>query len=141
MNALRLSVWDLGCPRSTTMKPLFHPLWIWGWRKRMPTIIRPSDVLKRRFRVSGVTVARVSISLNFPRVLLAALNNGLDTESGESFFPGTGSLPDFEDFEKCMTAWENQVRHYAEAGIAIDAAIRSYPYGGSPGSTLFRLYR
>ncbi len=61
--------------------------------------------------------------LNFPRVLLAALNNGLDTESGEIFFPGIGSLPDFEDFSQCMTAWKKQVWAYAEAGIAIDAAI------------------
>ncbi|RLW70284.1 MAG: formate C-acetyltransferase/glycerol dehydratase family glycyl radical enzyme, partial [spirochete symbiont of Stewartia floridana] len=61
--------------------------------------------------------------LNFPRVLLAALHNGLDTESGETFFPGIGSLPDFEDFSRCMAAWEKQVRAYAEAGIAIDAAI------------------
>ena len=61
--------------------------------------------------------------LNFMRVFLAALNNGKDTESGTTFFPGTGSLEDFTGFGQVMEAWDRQVRQYAAAGIAIDAAI------------------
>ena len=61
--------------------------------------------------------------LNFMRVFLAALNNGLDSESGERFFPGTGTLEEFTEFRQVMEAWDYQIRHYAEAGVAIDAAI------------------
>jgi pyruvate formate-lyase/glycerol dehydratase family glycyl radical enzyme len=61
--------------------------------------------------------------LNFMRVLLAALNNGKDTESGETFYPGIGNLSDFTDFDQVMQAWDIQIRAYAGAGIAIDTAI------------------
>ncbi|MEE8441218.1 MAG: glycyl radical protein [Spirochaetia bacterium] len=61
--------------------------------------------------------------LNFMRVLLAALNDGLDTPSGETFFPGTGSLATFASFDEVMEAWKTQIREYARAGVAIDTAI------------------
>lgn len=61
--------------------------------------------------------------LNFMRVFLAALNNGLDTPSGETFFPGTGTLEDFASFDEVMEAWKTQIREYARAGVAIDTAI------------------
>ena len=61
--------------------------------------------------------------LNLMRVLLAALNDGLDTPSGEKFFPGTGSLATFASFDEVMEAWKTQIREYARAGVAIDAAI------------------
>ena len=61
--------------------------------------------------------------LNFMRVFLAALNNGLDTESGQTFCEGNGKLTDFTDFSQLMQAWDKQVRYFAKAGIAIDTAI------------------
>jgi formate C-acetyltransferase len=61
--------------------------------------------------------------INFMRVFLAAINNGTDTQTGEQFFPGRGSLPELETFDEVMQAWAEQVRHYAWAGIAIDTAI------------------
>jgi formate C-acetyltransferase len=61
--------------------------------------------------------------LNLMRVFLAAMNNGVDTCSGETFFRGTGSLSTFTSFSEVMEAWKTQIREYAGAGVAIDAAI------------------
>jgi len=61
--------------------------------------------------------------LNFGRVLLAALNDGLDTESGKTFHPGKGKLVDFESFDQVMEAWKDQVKFYARAAVAIDTVV------------------
>ena len=61
--------------------------------------------------------------LNYMRVFLAAINNGVDTESGLQFCEGDGKLDEFSDFDQVMKAWDKQVRFYAKAGIAIDTAI------------------
>lgn len=61
--------------------------------------------------------------LNFGRVLLAALNNGLDVKSGKTFHPGKGNLLNFDSFDQVMEAWKDQVKFYAYASIAIDASV------------------
>jgi formate C-acetyltransferase len=61
--------------------------------------------------------------INFMRVFLAALNNGVDPVSGNQFCEGTGNLNDFATFPELLRAWEKQIRYYAKAGIAIDAAV------------------
>jgi pyruvate formate-lyase/glycerol dehydratase family glycyl radical enzyme len=61
--------------------------------------------------------------LNFMRIFLAAMNNGLDTMTGKTFFPGTGKFEDFRGFNDLMEAWKNQVRLYAKASVEIDAAV------------------
>jgi len=60
--------------------------------------------------------------LNLMRVFLAAMNNGLDTMTGKTFFPGTGKFEDFSDFNDLMAAWKNQVSVYAKVSVEIDAA-------------------
>ena len=61
--------------------------------------------------------------INFMLVFLAALRNGVDPGSGQQFCEGTGNLEDFHSYQELLQAWEKQVRYYARAGIAIDAAI------------------
>ncbi len=61
--------------------------------------------------------------LNFGRVLLAALNDGLDAMSGKTFYPGKGKLTDFESFDQVMEAWKDQVKFYAYASVAIDSSV------------------
>lgn len=61
--------------------------------------------------------------INFMRVLLAALHNGRDQTSGKTFFPGNGSLGDFDSFDQVMVSWREQIQRYARAGVAIDTAI------------------
>ncbi len=60
--------------------------------------------------------------LNFMRVLLAAMNNGLDTMSGKTFHAGTGYFEDFGNFNDLMAAWKIQVEFYTKATIEIDSA-------------------
>jgi formate C-acetyltransferase len=61
--------------------------------------------------------------LNFMRVLLAALNDGKDTMSGNTFKKGLGKLTDFESFDDVLRAWQQQVKYYARAGVAIVTAV------------------
>lgn len=61
--------------------------------------------------------------LNFMRVFLAAMNNGLDTMTGKTFFKGTGNFEDFTDFKDLMAAWKHQVEFYAKATVEIDTAV------------------
>ncbi len=61
--------------------------------------------------------------LNFMRVLLAAMNNGKDTMSGNTFFEGSGDFTEFRNFEDLMQAWRQQVIEYTKATIEIDTAI------------------
>lgn len=61
--------------------------------------------------------------LNFMRVFLAAMNDGLDTMSGLKFFDGTGSFSEFSTFDDLMKAWKHQVSLYTRASIEIDTAV------------------
>lgn len=61
--------------------------------------------------------------LNFMRVLLAAMNNGLDTMSGKTFYPGKGRFEDFSSFNDLMAAWKDQIEFYTKATIEIDTAV------------------
>jgi pyruvate formate-lyase/glycerol dehydratase family glycyl radical enzyme len=60
--------------------------------------------------------------LNFMRVFLAAMNNGLDTMTGKTFFTGKGNFQDFQNFNELMAAWKQQVELYAKATVEIDTA-------------------
>ena len=61
--------------------------------------------------------------LNFMRVFLAAMNDGLDTMTGKTFFPGKGNFVDFEYFNELMAAWKQQVQQFAKATVEIDTAV------------------
>lgn len=60
--------------------------------------------------------------LNFMRVFLAAMNNGLDTMTGKTFCQGTGNFKDFSNFNELMAAWKHQIKFYAKATVEIDTA-------------------
>lgn len=61
--------------------------------------------------------------LNFMRVFMAAINDGVDNMSGKVFHKGKGTLNDFKSFEELMEAWKDQVQYYAKATVAIDTAV------------------
>ena len=61
--------------------------------------------------------------LNFMRVLLAAMNNGLDEMSGKTFHKGTGNFKDFKSFNELMLALHDQVKFYTNATVEIDTAV------------------
>jgi len=61
--------------------------------------------------------------LNFMRVFLAAMNNGLDSMSGKVFKSGNGRFEDFKSFNDLMEAWKIQVEFYTKATMEIDTAV------------------
>lgn len=60
--------------------------------------------------------------INFMRVFLAAMNNGLDTMTGKTFCPGKGNFEDFSSISDLMEAWKHQIKFYAKAAVEIDSA-------------------
>ncbi len=65
--------------------------------------------------------------INFARILLAALNEGVDATTGKAFFPHDKSLAkgSFNNFEEVMTSWEDQIRYYTRKSIEIDTVVDS----------------
>lgn len=61
--------------------------------------------------------------LNFMRVFMASINDGVDNMSGKVFKKGKGTLHDFTSFEDVLAAWKEQIKYFAKATIAIDAAV------------------
>lgn len=61
--------------------------------------------------------------LNFMRVFLTALNDGLDVTSGKTFCKGTGKFEDFTSFNDVMEAWKKQVEFYTEAAVTTDTVV------------------
>jgi pyruvate formate-lyase/glycerol dehydratase family glycyl radical enzyme len=61
--------------------------------------------------------------LNLMRVFLAALDNGRDPTSGQTFCQGSGTLEDFGSFDELMEAWRLQAEFYARATVAVDTAV------------------
>lgn len=61
--------------------------------------------------------------LNFMRVFLASINNGYDNMSGKTFHPGNGTLNDFKTFEEVLESWNEQIKYYTKATVAIDTAV------------------
>lgn len=71
------------------------------------------------YRVTGMSF------INFPRILLAALNKGEDATSGKTFLPHNKSLAEnsFNDFSEIMNSWSDQIRYYARKSIEIDTVV------------------
>jgi formate C-acetyltransferase len=61
--------------------------------------------------------------LNFMRVFLASMYNGLDKQSGKTFCKGTGHFKDFETFNDVYKAWKHQIKYYARKTVEIDTAV------------------
>lgn len=59
--------------------------------------------------------------LNFPKSLLIALNDGVDTESGIKLCEGVGHFKDMTSFEEVMKAWEKIIREFTRHSVIIDS--------------------
>ena len=44
--------------------------------------------------------------MNFPRILLVAMNNGIDMTSGKRFTKRYGYFKDMTSYEELMKAWD-----------------------------------
>ncbi|MDH2999731.1 glycyl radical enzyme [Chelonobacter oris] len=63
--------------------------------------------------------------INFARVVLATLNGGKDTTSGNVFLPAEKSLAqgNFNNFEEVMRQWSEQIAYYTQKSIEIEYII------------------
>ncbi len=61
--------------------------------------------------------------INFPRVLLAVMNNGIDQTSGVRFVSDQGNFRDMESFEELMQAWDKAIREMTRASVIIENAV------------------
>lgn len=61
--------------------------------------------------------------LNFPRVLLITMNNGIDPTSGKRFVEGYGNFRDFKTYEELEAAIEKTTRELTRMSVIVENAI------------------
>lgn len=60
---------------------------------------------------------------NFPRILLAVMNNGVDVTSGKRFVQGYGYFKDMKSFEELQDAWDKSIREITRLSVITENAI------------------
>lgn len=61
--------------------------------------------------------------INFPRVFLCAMNNGVDLTSGKQFTKGYGYFKDMKTYEELMKAWNQTVREMTRYSVIVENVI------------------
>lgn len=61
--------------------------------------------------------------INFPRVLLCAMNNGVDLTSGKRFAKGYGYFKDMDSYEDLLAAWDKTVREMTRYSVIVENVI------------------
>ena len=61
--------------------------------------------------------------LNFPRVLLMVMNNGIDVTSGKRFTKDYGNFRDMKSFDELMSAWDKAIRQLTRMSVIVENAI------------------
>lgn len=61
--------------------------------------------------------------INFPRVLLCAMNNGVDMTSGKRFTKGYGYFTDMKTYDELLSAWDKTVREMTRYSVIVENAI------------------
>ena len=61
--------------------------------------------------------------INFPRVLLCAMNDGVDMTSGKRFTKGYGYFKDMKSYEELLSAWDKTVREMTRCSVMVENAI------------------
>ena len=69
------------------------------------------------YRVTGMSY------LNFPRILLCAMNNGVDLTTGKRFAKGYGKFTDMESYEELLAAWDKTIRELTRASVIVENAV------------------
>ncbi|WP_050636783.1 glycyl radical protein [Candidatus Stoquefichus sp. SB1] len=60
---------------------------------------------------------------NFPRILLAVMNDGVDLTSGKRFVKGYGYFKDMKSFEELQEAWDKSIREITRLSVITENAI------------------
>lgn len=61
--------------------------------------------------------------INFPRVLLCAMNDGVDLTTGKRFTKGYGYFKDMKSYEELLSAWDKTVREMTRCSVIVENAI------------------
>lgn len=60
---------------------------------------------------------------NFPRILLAVMNDGVDVTSGKRFVEGCGHFKDMKSFEELKSAWDKSIREITRLSVIVENAV------------------
>ncbi|MDY3004084.1 MAG: glycyl radical protein [Christensenella hongkongensis] len=66
------------------------------------------------YRTSGMNF------MNFPKILMITLNNGVDVTTGEKVYDGGGYFPDMKSFDEVWEAWRKAVKYYTRYSVILD---------------------
>lgn len=61
--------------------------------------------------------------INFPRLLLCVMNDGIDLTSGKRFVKGYGKFQDMKTYEELMSAWDKSLRELTRYSVIVENAI------------------
>lgn len=61
--------------------------------------------------------------MNFPKVLLITMNDGIDPASGKRFAPSFGHFKDMTSFEELQIAWDKTLRYLTKMSVIVENAI------------------
>lgn len=61
--------------------------------------------------------------INFPRLLLCAMNDGVDLTTGKTFTKGYGYFKDMTNFEELMEVWDKTLREFTRYSVIVENAI------------------
>ncbi len=61
--------------------------------------------------------------MNFPKILLIAMNDGIDPSSNKRFTKGYGHFVDMKSFEELQAAWDKVVRELTRMSVVVENAI------------------
>lgn len=60
---------------------------------------------------------------NFPRILLAVMNDGVDVTSDKRFVKGYGYFRDMKSFEELQDAWDKSIREITRLSVIVENAV------------------
>ena len=69
------------------------------------------------YRVTGMSY------LNFPRILLCVMNDGIDLTTGKRFAKGCGRFTDMQSYDELLAAWDATIRELTRASVIVENAI------------------
>lgn len=69
------------------------------------------------YRCTGMTY------INFPRMLLCTMNNGVDLTSNKRFTKGYGYFTEMESYEELLKAWDKTIREITRYSVIVENVI------------------
>lgn len=61
--------------------------------------------------------------INFPRILLCVMNDGVDLTSGKRFVKGHGYFKDMKSYDELFKAWDSAIREITRYSVIVENAI------------------